>query len=142
MIDRLYDKIGPVYVGRTYDLHAGVSVNRDFSHKGGDVLIDILRQDCLDKEHVGIPVNGFQNPQIIHVPVSVQIQIGNHIGRIVEQVLEFLDSGGLGERGCDRLQVQAQRYVIVRGCDPGCGQRICPAHRNSRRVGVRAHISW
>lgn len=43
MIDRLDDEIRPIYVGRAYDLHAGVPVNRDFSHKSGDVLIDILR---------------------------------------------------------------------------------------------------
>ena len=95
--DRLNDIVGPVYVRRTYNLYAGIAVSGDFSNERGDILIDVGGEDRLDKEHVGTPVHGLNDAQIINITVPVQIQVGNHIGRVVQQALEFLDGRRLRE---------------------------------------------
>ncbi len=67
--------IGTVDIRRTYDFNAWCSVRRQFGNERGNILIDIGCQNSLNKEHMVIPLNGFKNPEIIHISVIVEVQI-------------------------------------------------------------------
>ena len=71
--------IGTVDVRRTDDLNVWRSVRRQFGNERSNILIDIGCQNSLDKEHMVIPLNGFKNPEIIHISVIVKVQIRKHV---------------------------------------------------------------
>lgn len=90
-IHGLDDIFRAIDIGRTYNLYTSIGI--DCSHlrdKGGDVLIHIIGKHCLNDKDVGISFHRFYNPQIIHITVAVQVQVRQHIGRIIEQILKFL----------------------------------------------------
>ena len=73
------DIIGTINVRRTNDLNVWCSVRRQFGNERSNILIDIGCQNSLDKEHMVIPLNGFKNPEIIHISVIVKVQIRKHV---------------------------------------------------------------
>ena len=93
VIDRLYDVCRSVDIRSTYDLYPCGTYPRNLGNQSGDVLIDVMVEDGLDEEHVIVPLDGLKHAEIIHIPVPIEVQIGNHIRRVVQQVLELLDSG-------------------------------------------------
>ncbi len=83
-----------------------------------------------------ISVHGFKNPEVIDISIPVKVQIGNHIGGIVEQSLEFLDRGRLCKRRTHGLKIQTQGYVPVRGNHTRRGKCVCPTGGNRGAVSV------
>lgn len=62
----------------------------DLRHEGRDILIDILSEDGLDQEDVGIALDGLEDTEIIHISVSVEVQVVEDVGGVVDKVFELL----------------------------------------------------
>lgn len=76
----LNDIIGAIDIGSTYNLDTGIGVDCGYlRNEGGYVLIHIVGEDCLDDKDVSVALNRLYNPQIIDIPVTVEIQIRQHI---------------------------------------------------------------
>lgn len=118
---------------------------RIFDYHSGHVLIDIVGQNSLDYEEVVETVKSLHNPEIINETIPVEVQIGDDIRRIVQQVLELPDIGCLSESCGNSLKVKVHRNVITGGIYlGGCRDGIGPRDRNCRAVcfcgtGIRCH---
>ena len=118
---------GAVKEFRADDLYVAVACDGNFRHYGCHVLIDIRCKDGLDHEHVGTVFDSFQDSQVIYITVVVQVQVGEHVRAVVQQVFELFNGGRLGECRGDCLQVQTEGDVLVGGYYPRCGgHRIGP----------------
>lgn len=83
--NRLDDVGRAIDVRRAYDLHvAGCADIRNFGHQRGDILIYVGSQDSLDHEDVRPSLNRLDNPQIIDVSVLIEVEVGEHIGGVVD----------------------------------------------------------
>ncbi len=56
----------------------------------GDILVNVFSENSLYQEDVVQAVNCFENPQVIHISVAVEIKIGNGVGVIVQNIFELL----------------------------------------------------
>ena len=65
-----------VDVGGTYDLDVHGPGRRGLDDDGGDILIDVGSKHGLDDEHVGIALDRLDNPQVIHIAVPVEVEVG------------------------------------------------------------------
>lgn len=72
-IRRLNDIFRSIYVRVTYYLYVCARDSRHFGHQCSHILIDISRQDSLNKEHVRITLHRLQYAQIIYITVAVQV---------------------------------------------------------------------
>lgn len=68
--------IGTIDIRCSDDLDIYRLGSRGFCHDCGDVLIEICPKHCLDDKHVGVVLDSLDNPQVINIAVSVQVQIG------------------------------------------------------------------
>lgn len=64
----------------TYDFDVIVCVRRYFCNNGGDILIDIGSDDCLNHEYVIVTLHCRHHPEVIDVTVPVQVEVAKHIG--------------------------------------------------------------
>lgn len=82
-------------------------------------------------------VQGLEHAKIIHISVAVEVQVGEHVLGIVQQVLELLYRPGLGECGADGLKVEIEGYVIIR-CDDAGGRRsrVCTRYGDGSAVRI------
>lgn len=69
------------------------AVGRDLGHDSGNVLIHIIIEHSLDHEYMRRALAGAYHTQIVDIAVAVQIQIGDHIRRIVQDALELFHCG-------------------------------------------------
>ena len=58
----------------------------------------------------------------IDVAVTVEVEIGEHIGGVIQQIFEFFHGGRLGERRSDSLEVQIQGDILIHSDDTGAGR--------------------
>lgn len=77
--NRSDDIIGSVDKRRTDYLHICCSACRSLADKSSNILIHIRTNNSLDKEYMVESVYCFQDAEIIHKTVSIQIQIGNDV---------------------------------------------------------------
>lgn len=140
-IHRLDDIFGPINIWGTYNLDTCVGVNRrDLRNESGDILIHVVGKNCLDDKDVRIALHRLHNPQVIYITVTVEIKIRQHIGRIVEQILKFLNCCRLCECRTYSLKVKAKGNVFADCRDMGGGScSRCP--RNGHRSAVGPDIS-
>lgn len=105
------------------------------------ILEDVRCQASLDDEQVGASFHGLENTEIVYVAIPVEVKVVEHVGRIVQEPLEVLDAGRLGERGRDSLQVKEQGNVLAGGDDArGRRDHLGFRHRHSGAVaGDRGH---
>lgn len=106
-------------------------------NNGGYILIYVLVKHSLYDEYMGGAVQGLEHAQIIHISVVVEVQVGEHVLGIVQQVLELLHCLGLGECGADSLKIKIEGYVIIR-CDDAGGRRsrACTRHGDCSAVRI------
>lgn len=90
IINRLDDVVRTVDVRTAYDFHMVCGVAWHLGNNGGHILIYVLVKHSLYDEYMGGAVQGLEHAQIIHISVVVEVQVGEHVGRIVEKFLEFL----------------------------------------------------
>lgn len=114
-ISRFNNIVRTVDIRSTDNLNIGLGNGRHLCYHGSHILIDISRQYGLNKEHVCITVHGLQHTQIIYITVTVQIQVRQHVIRVIQQRLKLLYSSGLRKSSTYRLQVQIQRYIRTDG---------------------------
>ena len=95
-----------------------------------DILEDIRSQTSLNQIDVPISLNRLQYTQIIHISVTVHVQIVDHVTRRVEQFFELTYSGRLCKGGCYCLQVK-----IIRQIGRECIYLNC---RGVSRIGCRS----
>lgn len=93
IIYRLDDVVRPIYIGRSYHLDVSVVDTLHLRYERGDILIYVVCKHGLYHEDVRVSFNGLHHPEIIHVAVVIEVQVGEHIRGVVQQVLEFLDGG-------------------------------------------------
>ncbi len=137
--NRLYDVAVAVDVGRTYDLHMAGSVDSgNLSHYSGHILIDVGSQDCLDEEHMSVVLDHFEDSEIIHISVAVEVEVGQHVGTVVQQAFKLLHGGRLGESRAHSLQVEIQRNVLAGGIHARSGRDgLRSGHRDGGAVRTR-----
>lgn len=89
--DRL-DDVGLAVDVRSSDyLHIVFVEAGDLDDKGGHVLEDIHAKDILDHEDMRPSSDRLHNTEIVDIAVEVEVQVGEHVGRVVKQHLEFLN---------------------------------------------------
>lgn len=116
------DIIGAVDILIADDLHGNALCLRVFLHKDRrHVLIHILGENGLDDHQVAITVRRLDDTQIIHLPVAVEVEIGESRVRIVEHILKLLQVFGLPEEGRHSLQIKVLGYISRGG---GNGNRL------------------
>lgn len=87
---RSYYIIVAIYEWCSYNLNIVVRHRRTLHHNCSYILKYISAENCLDYKCMCVSVHLLHNSQIINISVSVEIQIGYHIGRIVEEHFEIL----------------------------------------------------
>ncbi len=133
-IRRLNDIFGSVYIRVTYYLYVRARNRRNFGNKGSNILIDISRQDCLDKEHVCITLHRFQYAQVIYITITVQVQVTQHIRRVIQQVLKVLHRIRLCKSSADGLQIQIEGDVLTNCRNGGLSDGLHFLGCNRRRI--------
>lgn len=123
-----------IYVRVTYYLYVCARDSRHFGHQCSHILIDISRQDSLNKEYVRITLHRFQYAQIIYITVAVQVQVTQHIRRVIQQVFKFLHRIRLCKSSADGLQVQIKGYILTDSRNGSLGDGLHFLSRNSCRV--------
>lgn len=127
---------------------AGGADGGDLGNQGCDVLIYVRSEYGLDYKYVGPSLYGLDNPQIIDISVLVEVEIGKHVGGVVQQILEVLDCCGLGESRSDCLKVKTKGNIFTESSDSGrCGHGSCPGDSHRRAVcslipGVRGNCHY
>lgn len=130
-IYRLYYVLWTVDVIGTDHLHIIRVCAAHFGHQGCNILIYVWCKYCLDHKHVSPAVNCLHHAQIVHVSVAVEVQVGQHVLRIVDKILKILYVCRLGKGRADGLQVQIQRSVIAVVANIGNrGYSMCAWHCN------------
>lgn len=114
-----------LYIGRT-----GLAVH----HKGCYILKDIDSQYGLQYDDVVVAAHRLNDADIIHVAITVEVEVGKHIGAAVEESLKLHDASGLSKGGSDSAKVQALVIVLygLRGND-GRGGCLLFGNRNDGR---------
>lgn len=90
----------------------------------GYILVDILRQDCLQNDQTLVAFTGLYNPQIIYLSVPVEIEVTEHTVGIIQHCLELFQVLSLCKKLSYNLQIESFRDVRTVG---GNGYRFfCP----------------
>ncbi len=126
-----------IYIRVTYYLYVCARDSRHFGNQCSHILIDISRQDSLNKEHVRITLHRFQYAQVIYITIAVQVQVAQHIRRVIQQVLKFLHRIRLRKSSADGLQVQIKGYVLTNCRNGSLGDGLHFLGRNRRRINRR-----
>lgn len=71
------------------DLDVETGKVRVLNHQRGHILEDVVPKYCLDDEEVVVPFHGLHNPEVIDETVPVEVQVRDHVRRVVEEVFEF-----------------------------------------------------
>lgn len=61
----------------------------NLGHDGRNILVDVRCEHCLDYEDVIVAIDNFHHTEIIHITIPVEVQIGDHVGRVVDGTLEL-----------------------------------------------------
>lgn len=61
-----------------------------FHRKGGNVLEHVVGKHGLNDEHVVVAAHHFHDAQVVHEAVTVEVEVGNHVTRRVENHLKLL----------------------------------------------------
>lgn len=69
---------------------------------------------------MGTAFNSLKHTKVIHIPVIVEVEVGEHIRGVIEQRLELLYRRRLCKCGGHGLKVQIQGHIVIRGKYP-CG---------------------
>lgn len=106
-IDGFDDVVGAIDVLIADDLHGNALCLRVFLHEnGGYVLIDVLCQHRLNDHEVAAAVGGLDDTEVVHLPVAVEVEVGEGRVGVVEHLFELFEVFGLPEQRCHRLQVE------------------------------------
>jgi len=89
LVDRAYDILLAINEWRTDDLDVAVCARRVLDYEGADILVDVPSKHCLDHEDVGESVDCLHNAEIIYITVAVEVEVRDHVRRIVEKDLEI-----------------------------------------------------
>lgn len=120
--NRLDNVLGTIDVGRTDNLYIAGAVCRYIGNDSGHILIYIVGQNSLNQEYVVVTANGLQYTQIIDIAIAIQVEVGEHDRRVVEQELKLLYRIGLSECSSHGLQVEVIG-IAVRSCNiDGCSR--------------------
>lgn len=105
---RLYDIVRTKDVRRTYYLYMVSASARYLGNDGRNVLEYVWSEHGLDHEDVVVALYDLHHAEIINIAVSVEVQVGDHVGGVVDGVLELGHCGCLTERSYDCLKVKVQ----------------------------------
>lgn len=72
--------------------------------------------------------------QVVNIAISVQIQVGQHIRRVIQQLLKFGYRTRLRKGSSHGLQIQIERYIL--GNSRHAGRRDSLYLRSGNRRGV------
>lgn len=119
VIYRLHIVAGAVDVRIAYNLDIRLRRAGNFRNQSGNILIDVSSEHCLDYKNVVVALYGLKHTEVVHIAVSVEVQVGQYIRRIVDEFLEFLHSGRLGESSAYGLEIEVERDVLADGLNTG-----------------------
>ena len=126
-----------IHIRRTDNLH----IRRLVVHLCGQscyVLENILRQHRLNNNHMVISIDRLYHTQIVHIPVTVQVQRRQHIRGRVEQHLELFQRVGLGKRSPHGTEVKEKTDVFAQRSDfYHSGSGFCWRRLDNRCCGDR-----
>jgi hypothetical protein len=99
----------------------------------GYVLEDILCQNRLQNDESLVTLTRFHNADVIHLSVTVQVQVTERTVRVVEHRLELFQVFSICEQFSYHLQIESFRDVRTLGGDRDC--LLCPqrcTHQHQR----------
>ena len=88
--DRLDDELRTVDIRCTDHLDMVIGVTWSLCYESRYILVDIFSENSLDKEYMRVSLEGLENAQIIDISVTVEVEVGEHVLGVVQQVLELL----------------------------------------------------
>lgn len=89
----LDDVFRSVYVGCAYNLYIACLGVGHLGDDGCHVLEYVGGEHGLDHEHVVAALQGLHHAEIIDISVSVQVEVAEHVGGVIDEVLELLYRG-------------------------------------------------
>lgn len=103
----LDDVVGAIDVLIADNLHRNALCLRVFLYIDRcHVLIDVLCQHRLNDHEVAAAVGGLDDTQVVHLPVAVEVKVGERRVGVVEHLLKLFEVFGLPEQRSHRLQVE------------------------------------
>ena len=90
----------------TNDFDIAVNQGWIVNHYCGYILEDVRGKYSLNYKVVREMVNGLDYSQIVNITISVEIQIGNHIRRVVKKNFKLPNSCRLRECCCYGLKIK------------------------------------
>ena len=114
-IYRFDDVVRAVHVLVTYYLNGNLVVFISLYIDGCNILIYILCEDSLKHDESFVALSCFHNAQVIHLSVSVEVEITEGAIRVVEHGLELLQVLSLRKELSYHLQIESFRDVRTVG---------------------------
>ena len=106
-IHRLDNIVGSVDILIADNLNGHI-VRLVFLHiDGGNILVDILGKDSLQDNQTFAPLTGFYYAEVIHLSVSIEVEVAESAVRIVEHHLELLQVFSFRKKLSYHLQIQS-----------------------------------
>lgn len=141
---RLNDVVVAVDIRVADHLYIRVSVHavHAFHNEGCHVLIDVLCQHSLNHVQVVVAVAGFHHAEVIHIAVTIQVEVRNHVLIRVQDCLEFLYRVALCISSCNSLKVQIQADIGSNGAHLyGCRRAHATCGNAHGRSGIRRYVN-
>ncbi len=112
--DRLYDVVGTVDIGRANDLYIGSSVVH-LHNEGCHVLIDILRQNSLEHEHVIVSIDSLHHTDVVDPTVAIEVEVRDHVAGRIKDTLELSNRVRLCESRSYGMQIEVETEIARHG---------------------------
>jgi hypothetical protein len=132
-VHRFDDIVGTIYILIADYLYRDLLILVFLNVYGSYVLVDIFGEYSLQNDQSFVALTGLYYAQIIHLSVSVEIEVAECAVGVVEHRLELLEVFSFCKKLSYHLQVQSFRDVRTVGRNRHC--LVCPqrcTHQHQR----------
>ncbi len=99
----------------------GISAIR-LDEQSGDILIEVLAKDSLNKDITLIFLYHFDYSEVINITIVVEVKVRERVARVVEPLLELLKivRFAKGSGNCLKVQVVGNSIITCSHCNSAC----------------------
>jgi len=101
------DIVAAIYIFVTHYLNANFVLLVFLHVDGRYILVDVFSQYCLQNDETLASFASLYHAQVIHLAVTVEVEVAERAVGVVEHVLKFLQVLRLCEQFCYHLQIQS-----------------------------------